>query len=360
MGPRQTRTFAAQSHVEPVASLRRLRTLVSRRTLFGNLIAREVKMQDDLQISRREMLATTGGAVAGMMTAKSATAARHTSPADDFQLKYIVGSCMFGYLYVGEILREVGKCGAAAIDIWPKVHGNQREQLRDMGEELFAGMLKKHKLSLGCITQYRLGPFGLQDEMRLAQRFGCRTMVTGGRGRKGLKGSELKAEVKGFLEKMKPHLAVADETGVTIAIENHGNNVIDSPDSMKYLAELRPSKNLGIALAPYHLPQDETLLSQLIRDLGDVIKVFYAWQHGNGCMKKLPKDQELLQMPGRGPLNFKPLLQALKDVKYTGWTEIFMHPVPRGIPILQTAREVTAEINKSREYLSKLVTEINK
>jgi hypothetical protein len=29
-----------------------------------------------------------------------------------------------------------------------------------------------------------------------------------------------------------------------------------------------------------------------------------------------------------------------------------MHPVPRGIPILETAQEVTAEINKSREYLA--------
>lgn len=278
---------------------------------------------------------------------------------DEFKLKYIVGSCMYGYLYIGEILPEVGKTGAAAIDIWPKVHGNQREQLADLGEDLFAKMLAKHKLSLGCITQYKLGPFGLQNEMKLAKRFGCKTMVTSGKGRKGLKGSELKSEVGKFLEKMKPHLAVAEETGVTIAIENHGNNVIDSPDSLKYLAEMRPSDNIGIALAPYHLPQDTKLLSKLIRDLGNVIKVFYAWQHGDGCMKKLPKEQELLQMPGRGPLDFKPLLAALKDVKYTGWTEIFMHPVPRGIPILETAAQVTAEINKSRAYIDKQLAEIN-
>ena len=70
------------------------------------------------------------------------------------------------------------------------------------------------------------------------------------------------------LEKLKPHLEVAEETGVTIAIENHGNNLIDSPDSLKYLAELRPSENLGIALAPYHLPQDAELIAQLVKDLG--------------------------------------------------------------------------------------------
>jgi sugar phosphate isomerase/epimerase len=191
--------------------------------------------------------------------------------------------------------------------------------------------------------------------MRLAQRFGCPTMVAGGRGPKGLKGSELKSAVGKFIEQMKPHLAVAEETGVTIAIENHGSNLIESPDSLKWLAELRPSKHLAIAFAPYHLAQDAEMLGKLIRDLGDSIAVFYAWQHGMGCHVKLPKEQELLQMPGRGDLDFGPLLSALRDIKYSGWTEIFMHPVPRGIPILETAKEVTAEINRSRDYLEEIV-----
>ncbi len=156
---------------------------------------------------------------------------------------------------------------------------------------------------------------------------------------------------------MKPHLEVAEETGVTIAVENHGNNLIESPDSLKWLAELRPSKHLAIAFAPYHLPQDADLLGRLIETLGDSIAVFYAWQHGMGCHEKLPKEQELLQMPGRGDLDFGPLLAALKRMKYSGWTEIFMHPVPRGIPILETASAVTAEINRSRDYLNKLLSD---
>lgn len=74
-----------------------------------------------------------------------------------------------------------------------------------------------------------------------------------------------------------------------------------------------------------------------------------------GCHQKLPKEQELLQMPGRGDLNFGPLVSALKRIDYKGWTEIFMHPVPRGVPILETAAEVTAEINRSRNYLDALL-----
>ncbi len=271
-----------------------------------------------------------------------------------FTPRSIVASCMYGYMYVGEILPEISKCGAAHIDLWPKKHGNQREQLRDLGEDLFLSLLEKHQVTVGCLTQYPLGPFGLQEEMRLARRLGCRLIVTGGDGPKGLAGAELKKAVAGFVEKMKPHLEIAEETGVTIAIENHANDLFESADALRYLHELSPSKRLAVALAPYHLPQDAEQLAGLIRDLGDRIGMFYAWQHGDGCMTKLPKERELLQMPGRGPLNFAPLLKALADIRYQGWTEIFMHPVPRGIPILETAAEVTAEINRSREYLAGL------
>ena len=86
---------------------------------------------------------------------------------------------MYGYTDLASILPEVAKQGATAIDVWPKVHGNQREHMTELGEEAFAALLKKHDVSLGCITQYKLGPFGLQEEMRLAKRFGCKTIVTG-------------------------------------------------------------------------------------------------------------------------------------------------------------------------------------
>lgn len=271
----------------------------------------------------------------------------------DFQPRYMLASCMYGYSPLQEILPEVRRTGATAIDIWPKVHGNQREQLNEMGEEAFAALLRQHDITLGCLTQYRLGPFGLQQEIHVAGRLGCPVIVTGGRGPKGLRGSELKAAVVQFIEQMKPHLEVAAETGVTVAIENHGNNLIESPDSLKWLAELRPSEHLAIALAPYHLPQNEELLSDLIRALGNRIAVFYAWQHGMGCHLKLPKEQELLQMPGRGDLDFQPLLAALGDIRYRGWMEIFMHPVPRGVPILEPTSAVTAEINRARDYLTR-------
>jgi len=305
-----------------------------------------------MTIHRREILRTTAAAA---LVATCAPKVLYAATKGDFKLKYLLGSCLYGYANLASVLPEVAKTGATAIDIWPMVHGNQREQLDELGEEGFAALLKQHNISMGCITQYKLGPFGLQDEMRMAQRLGCKTIVTGAVGPKNLAGGDLKKAVVEFIEKMKPHLAIAEETGVTIAIENHGNNLIDSPDSLKYLAELRSSKHLSIAFAPYHLPQDEQVLSKLVRDLGETISVFYAWEHGNGCMAKMPKEEELLQMPGRGKLDFTSMLKTLQEIQYQGWTEIFMHPFPRGIPILETTDEVTLEINRARSYLESLV-----
>lgn len=272
-----------------------------------------------------------------------------------FKFNFMLPSCMYGYEKLDTILPEAEKIDASAIDIWPKVHGDQREQVDQMGQEKFAELLDRHKLKLGCITQYKLGPFGLQKEMKFAQHFSCNTMVTGGHGPTKLKGSELKSAVKKFAVQMKPHLETAAEASVTIAIENHGNNLIDSPDSLKWLVELCPDKHLGIALAPYHLDQDPNAIAALIKSLGNRMAIFYAWQHGMGCMKKLPKEQELLQMPGRGELDFKPIVAALQSIKFSGWTEIFMHPFPRGVKIMETVAEVTHQINQSRDYLNQCI-----
>jgi sugar phosphate isomerase/epimerase len=302
-------------------------------------------------IDRRNFMGIASAALCTTVLNRNAVA--NDEPARrPFKLRYILGSSMYGYATLAEILPEVSKINASAIDIWPKKHGSQREQLDEIGEEKFTALLKAQNVSLGCITQYKLGPFALQAEMRLAQRLGCSTIVTAVNGQPGLHGNELKATIQKFVADMRPHLAVAEETGVTIAIENHANNLIESPDSMRWLAELRPDRRLALAFAPYHLPQDSKLLAKLITELGDSIAIFYAWQHGMGSKTKLPIEQELLQMPGRGKLDFAPLLSALQKIDYRGWTEIFMHPYPRGRAILPSTAEVTAEINRATKYLS--------
>ena len=271
-----------------------------------------------------------------------------------FELNYILASCMYGTTPLAEIVPEVKKSGNEHIDIWPRVHGDQREQVESMGNDAFAALLATHEVGLGISTRFDLGPFGLAEEMAFAREFGASLIVTGSKGPKGLVGEELRAAVADFAEALKPHIAAAEKHDITISIENHGSALIETPDSMKWLIEFTDSPHLGIALAPYHLPDDAQLVAKLIADLGQGLALFYAWQHGMGCHEKLPKEQELMQMPGRGSLDFSPILSALKKINYSGWTEIFMHPVPRGIPILDSTTDATDEINRARRYLDEL------
>lgn len=303
-------------------------------------------------MDRRQFLQTvaTGACALAFPPAQAAEAA-------PFRLRYTLASSLYGGMPLATVLGEVKKAGATGIDLWPKKHGTQREELDTLGLERFAEMLRAEGVAFTGTTRYDLGPFGLTDEIAVVRKLGGSLIVTGGVGNYKLQGEALKTEVRGFVEKLKPHAAHALEAGVTLAIENHGNNLIDSPDSLRWLAELAPA-GVGIALAPYHLPQDSEALATLIRDLGPRVVLFYAWEFGQGCTKALPKDEELQQLPGRGTLDFLPLLKALKAIEFRGPTEIFMHPTPRGIPILETADLVTGEINRARAFLAALEAKI--
>jgi sugar phosphate isomerase/epimerase len=293
-----------------------------------------------------------------LLGAAGASLAHADAAKPAFQLNYLVGSAMYGDLPLATVIEETPKTGATHLDVWPRKHGTQREQMDEMGHEKVIELLAKHGVKLASTTRYDLGPFKLDDEIPIVKKFGGKAIVTGGVGKKGLAGEELKAALKEFVEKLKPTLAKAGEAGLTIVIENHGNGLMESPDSIRWLADLGRDLPLGIELAPYHLPQDTALLSDLIKHLDKKLTVFLAWQYGMGCMKPMPKDEELQQMPGRGKLDFTPLLKTLKDINYTGFTQIFMHPTPRGIPILPTAPEVTAEINRAKAYLENCLASI--
>ena len=298
--------------------------------------------------NRREFLGLVVGSAAISLAPSSLQSADSS-----FRLSYIVASSMYGRLPIEDVLGEVRKTGAEHIDIWPERHANHREQIEAIGHQRFAAMLRQHKVKVGILTHYDLGPFDLEAEMQVAKKFGGSMIICGSRGPRDLKGDDLKSAIRRFIEKMKPHVDAAEGIGVTIGIENHSSSLIQSPDSIRWFAELNASGHLGIALAPYHLPQDAGLIASLIRDLGEHMVHFYAWQYGMGCHKKLPKEQELLQLPGRGKLDFTAIIASLRKINYEGWTEVFMHPVPRGIPIMPTATEVSTEINRARQYLER-------
>lgn len=113
-------------------------------------------------VTRRELLTATTTACLTLMSANCTGAVSSdeskSEPADEFQLNYMLASCMYGYMYVGEILPEVVKCGATHLDLWPKKHGNQREQLTDLGVEKICRAIAEAQRATGVYDAVRTRP----------------------------------------------------------------------------------------------------------------------------------------------------------------------------------------------------------
>ncbi|MCP4848909.1 MAG: sugar phosphate isomerase/epimerase [Verrucomicrobiaceae bacterium] len=307
-------------------------------------------------MKRRKIMKSLGAGILGSTLATPSRAA-----GSDFRLRYILSSAMYGEMPLASILPEVLRAGCEAIDIWCRVHGNQREQIEFMGDAPARKMFEKHRVRPAVFTRYPLGPFGLREEMKkVKESFGAEIVVCGSTGPRGPSGKEARSAVRGFLEKMKPHVAVAEETGIRIAVENHSGQLLYHPDALRYFAELNASSNLGIAFAPHHLHKFSNQIPTLIRELGDRnIPFMYFQEHSEGMYKKSTKAVEMQQLPGfGGGLDYKPVVKALKDIGYSGYCEIFMHPVPRGIPVLPTVAEVTAVIKRSRAYIEECLAKV--
>jgi sugar phosphate isomerase/epimerase len=276
-------------------------------------------------------------------------------PQEKWSPRWLLASSLYGMLPLESVIAQAAKSGADAIDIWPKIHADHREQWQAMGDETFAKLLAKYNVSLGCMTQFPPGPYGQDSECQVAQQHHCPLIVTGSPAQKGLQGQALRQAVVEFAGKLKAHLDVAAKCGVTIAIENHAQQLVSNWDAIRWLRDAAPADNLGIAMAPYHLPQEPQTLASWIKEMGPFLKLFYAWQHGQGAMQLLPKEQQLEQLPSRGPLDFRPIMRALAEIQFPGWIEIFMHPFPRGIPILESADLVTEEWMKQKHFLNELI-----
>lgn len=301
---------------------------------------------------RRDFLRTAASAaVIGGLAPSIASAA---APAA-FRLKYVLSTNQYGALPIADIVPQVPPAGCEGLDVWAGRWGNQREQIDALGHDRFATLLQQHGVRVCCYTCMDPGFIRCEPHMRAMVKFGGSMIVAGFPNvpnGKDLRGAALRTAIRGSLEKLKPIAGVAGELGVRLAIENHLNGLLETPDGCRVLAEEIKDRHVGISFAPFHLPQDAALLGQLVADLGERIFYFYAWQHGDGSGDLAPSKQRR-QLPGIGPLDFKPMLAALKRNRFAGWTSIFMHPTPRGSPLHSTVKDVTAELNKARAYLDR-------
>lgn len=302
-----------------------------------------------MELTRRDFLRCTAGALVfgEPVAALSGTHA-------PFRLRYVLSTSLYGTMGIEEILPQVKAARCEGLDIWAGRWGNQREQIDEMGHGRFRRLLASHGVGVSTYTCMDTGFIRSEPHMIAMKGFGGDMVVAGfpggGAGAKDLRGDDLRRGIRASAERLKPIIARAGELGVKLAIENHLNGLLESPESLLILAEEIPDRHVGIAFAPFHLPQDAALQARLIGELGERMFYFYAWDYGDGS-GDIPRVQQMKQMPGIGPMDFTPLLGALKRIRFDGWTSVFMHPTPRGSPILPTATEVTGTIIRSQNYL---------
>ena len=269
--------------------------------------------------------------------------------------RWLLASAMYGQEPIETVLAEASTLGIGEVDLWPKVHGAQREAIDERGADAVRELLAEQGCTVACLTRYDLGTERIAPEIAVAEAVGADTIVTGPKGSRTPPPAELKAAVRRFVDGFRATHDAAAEAGVTIAIENHRRNLFEAADSLRYLAEFAADMpSLAIALAPAHLPQEPDAIAALIRDLGPKIAVFYAWERGDEFIRKQPTGREREQLPGRGSFDFAPLVAALDAIDYDGYTSVFMHPIPRGIPAAGSVEQTTAEIAAAMHHLESL------
>ena len=302
--------------------------------------------------TRRTVLhAAAAGLSASLGTALGVGLSAAAQPTPPFKLRYVLATSLLGTTPLPDLLPLAPQVGDGRLDLWPRPHGNQREQLAEMGTPRYLELLAAHRVTTAAISRYDLGALRLTEELPTARALKAQLLIAAAPGPKGLHGDELRAAVRAFAQKLKPHAASAADAGVTLGIENHSNTLLDTADGVRWFLEACDAPAVGIALAPYHLPQEPETLAALVRELGPRLAHFYAWQHGKGSTGQLTPDEQLLQLPGRGTLDFKPILHALRAIAYDRLTSVFMHPIPRGIAIRESPKAVAQELARAREHL---------
>jgi sugar phosphate isomerase/epimerase len=285
-------------------------------------------------LGRRQFLRGTAATLA--MSGLSGRAI--AGPASPWRMRLAFSSVMLAELPIEEVCARATGLGFEAIDIWCPF--GKCKHLTDvvarLGPDGLKELLASHKLALASFTTYRTGAeaAGFPAYADFISKFGGGVVVRESEYTK-VKPENLTAAMRAFFEKLKPQIEKAAETKVRLAIENHGDALLDSLDSFKAFVDLNPApQQVGLGIAPYHLQNIKAPVDDVIRTAGSQLLFFYAWQAAPG----------IEQLPGHGPADFVPWLKALATVNYRGFVNPFMHGHP-------TPEELSAGMTKACTYL---------
>ncbi len=282
-------------------------------------------------LSRRQFVRVAAGAGLGALALPALPSL--AAAASPWKMRLATSSVMFADLSIEQVCERVAGLGFEAIDIWCPF--DKCKHLDDVDQRLGSDGLKdllaRTKLKLCAFTVYT---GGLPRYAKLVRGFGGGVAVRESQYGK-VKPEELSGRMKSFFEKLKPQIDLAADCNARLAIENHGDALLDTLDSFKAFTDLNPApKQVGIALAPYHVQAGQASVEEAIAICGSQLLFFYAWQHA----------ADFKQLPGHGPTDFTPWLKALAKIDYPRHVTAFMHGHP-------PTEEMAAAVGKSRDYL---------
>jgi len=235
--------------------------------------------------------------------------------AESKPMRLSTSSLLFWQSSIKEACRRIAKLGFEGVDIWSAfAHCTHLEQAKaELGAAGTRKLLAETGLDLTAITVYWSGyePFA-----PMLHDMGGGLVVRNSEATEK-PSSSVTANLKVFLESLKPEIELAERYNGRIAVENHSSptRLLNRLDSFKAFVDLNHSPRVGIALAPYHIQRNEESVEEVIRACGKQLWFVYAWQLG-----KLTE-----QLPGIGPADFRPWVEALRSIGYTGYLNVFMH-----------------------------------
>lgn len=256
-----------------------------------------------------------------------------------WQPRLALSSVMFSALKLEEFCDQAARLGFKGIDLWaPFGHCRHLEEARQLGVDGFRKLLNNNGLEIGAWTTYRtkVDERGFPGFAEFIGASGGGVVVRESKYAKVAR-DHLEEAMRAFFQDLQPEIDLARKNRVRLAIENHGDALLDTIDSMEMFVKLNPAPGMvGIALAPYHVQAIKASVTDAIRACGSQLLFFYAWQMEKG----------IRQLPGHGPVDFAPWLQALKQQQFHHWMTPFMHG---GLPSGEMAAAVEKAMRNLRE-----------
>lgn len=227
-----------------------------------------------------------------------------------------------------EAIKRIAEFGYQGVEIWGGRPHAYRQDLSGREIEALKGLIEEEGLDVSgfipaqfgyptnlCIAneQVRQDSIAyLQEEIRVAATFGAPlvSLCPGHR----VYGQSKEDGWERLKDSIRTLSASAVQQGVRLAIEpadRYETDVVQTTDDVLRLLQELELENVGVVLDTGHAYVVGEELSQVVRELGEVLfHIHIDDNHGQ-------RDEHLI--PGDGEIDFLPFLEALEGVGYSGY-----------------------------------------